>query len=103
MTVEQYDALLAYQGGHCYMCPATGKARALAVDHDHAKARAECDHPHEESCPNCWRGLLCSRCNDTFAHARDDEAFFDRGIDYLRYPPAQSWRPNAPNPDSSGA
>lgn len=103
MTPEQYDALLALQGGHCFMCPATGKARALAVDHDHAKARAECTHPHDESCENCWRGLLCSRCNDTLAHARDEVVFFERAIDYLNYPPAQMWRGIVANPDSGGA
>lgn len=91
MTVEQYEALLAFQGGHCYLCPNTGKARYLAVDHDHAKAKAECSHPHDESCENCWRGLLCQRCNDTLAHARDSREYFRRALWYLWQPPAQEW------------
>lgn len=89
MTPEQYAELLAFQGGKCYMCPARGVYRALSVDHDHAIAREMCDHPHEESCSQCWRGLLCSTCNKIFGHARDDAEFFRRGIEYLRNPPTR--------------
>lgn len=89
MTVEQYDELLAFQGGHCYLCPARGVARKLAVDHDHAVARQLCNHPHEESCERCWRGLLCSRCNDMLAHVRDDAGTLIRAKLYLKDPPAQ--------------
>jgi hypothetical protein len=92
MTVQQYDELLAFQGGTCYICQrASGKTRALSVDHNHALARAACTHPHDESCINCWRGLLCSTCNKTLGHARDDVMFFNRGIDYLNHPPARRW------------
>ena len=93
MTLEQYDMLLAFQGGHCYMCPLrTGKTRALSVDHDHAFAKEHCEHPHQESCENCWRGLVCATCNKMFGHARDDTKFFARAIEYLMYPPAHAWR-----------
>jgi Recombination endonuclease VII len=91
MTLEQYDAILEAQGGTCFMCPRTGKTRALSVDHDHEIARTQCDHPHEESCPRCWRGLLCSTCNKTLGHARDNTGFFYLGIAYLTDPPAQRW------------
>lgn len=51
LTVEQYDAILAHQGGVCYGCHQAEpvKNRRLAVDHDHSTGEV--------------RGLLCSRCN----------------------------------------
>ncbi len=52
ITVEQFDDLLAAQGGRCAMCgseTSTGRYKTLAVDHDHATGRV--------------RGLLCFRCN----------------------------------------
>lgn len=92
MTVEQYDELLAFQGGVCYLCRrAKGLKRSLAVDHDHALAREACDHPDDESCQNCWRGLLCSRCNNFLGHARDDVMYFWRALDYLKKSPARRW------------
>lgn len=92
MTLEQYAELLAFQGGLCYMCRrANGRTKALAVEHDHAIARVACNHPEEQSCINCWRGLACGPCNGTLAHARDDQMFFERCIDFLRHPPARRW------------
>lgn len=94
MTLEQYDELLARQGGQCYICRrAKGKTRALSVDHDHAIAREACGHPEDESCKSCWRGLLCARCNNYLGHARDDTEFFHRAVHYLNDPPAR-WFPN---------
>jgi recombination endonuclease VII len=51
LTVEKYDAILAYQNGVCYACqqPEPVKGRRLSVDHDHSTGLV--------------RGLLCSRCN----------------------------------------
>lgn len=51
LTVEQYDAILAYQGGVCYVCHQAEpvKGRRLSVDHCHTTGLV--------------RGLLCSRCN----------------------------------------
>jgi hypothetical protein len=90
MTPEQYDLILAFQGGVCYICRrANGKTRALSVDHDHKKAREQCEHPHDESCRNCWRGLLCRTCNAVLGHLRDAIEALRRAIHYLKYPPAQ--------------
>jgi hypothetical protein len=95
MTLEQYNELLAFQDGLCFICRrAKGITRALTVDHDHAVARECCYHPHEESCPFCWRGLLCARCNNMLGHARDDLTVFARAVAYLTSPPAQRWLPN---------
>lgn len=57
LTVEQYDTMLAAQGGRCALfavCGATepgGGKTQWAVDHDHATGRV--------------RGLLCLACNAT--------------------------------------
>jgi hypothetical protein len=48
-TAEDYDRLLAAQGGGCAICKAPPKTRRLHVDHDHKTGAV--------------RGLLCHRCN----------------------------------------
>ena len=54
ITPEQYDSLLAAQGGGCAVCSATSN---LCVDHDHAC----CAGP--QTCGRCIRGILCRECN----------------------------------------
>lgn len=50
LTEEEYDVMLAAQGGGCAMCGKTCRTgRQLAVDHDHLSGRV--------------RGLLCVTCN----------------------------------------
>ena len=77
LTLAEYDAIHAHQGGKCFICQrATGERKRLSVDHDHQTGYT--------------RGLLCLRCNrNILGHARDDIAFFERAIEYLRNPPAQ--------------
>lgn len=88
LTPEQYDALYEAQGGRCAGCRrATGKTKRLAVDHDHALARLH-DHPEDQGCPACTRGLLCSICNDVVAHFRDDPVLLIGLANYLIEPPA---------------
>jgi hypothetical protein len=90
ITAELYAALLAAQGGRCAGCRrATGKTKRLAVDHDHALARLH-DHPDDEGCPACIRGLLCGPCNDVVAHFRDDPMLLVGLANYLLQPPAQA-------------
>lgn len=52
MSLEDYEEMLAAQGGSCALCPATisQDGRRLAVDHDHATGKV--------------RGILCLRCNN---------------------------------------
>ena len=57
ITVEQYDQMLADQGGVCAICKKPPLKNRLHVDHDHAC----CDRVG--SCGKCIRGLLCSSCN----------------------------------------
>lgn len=90
MTLEQYDKILWRQDGTCQICQrAKGLGRKLSVDHDHKIAREQCEHEHDKSCPRCWRGLLCSRCNAMLGHLRDDPEAFERAASYLQWPPAQ--------------
>lgn len=85
---EDYWALYDEQGGTCAMarCPANGKTKMLAVDHDHAKAAAECSHDPARACRNCIRGLMCGPHNyeliGKFKNSLQD------ALDYLADPPA---------------
>lgn|SRR6478609_2765896 len=75
LKAGQYGALYEAQGGVCYICRrATGKARKLAVDHDHSSGFV--------------RGLLCKPCNSVLAHLRDDQDAVARMAAYLNIPPA---------------
>lgn len=61
ITVEQYEVMLAAQGGRCAMpgCGATepsGHGR-WHIDHNHACCAGKF------SCGKCIRGLLCRACN----------------------------------------
>jgi hypothetical protein len=57
---EQYDKMLADQGGVCALCRLPERKegiRHLSVDHD----RRCC--PGRKSCGRCVRGALCFGCN----------------------------------------
>lgn len=88
ITEEQYNEILAHQGGVCFICgPITGRngsSKRLAVDHDHSCC------PGKTSCGKCVRGLLCSDCNrNVLGHLRDSEEALLRAIRYLNTHPAQ--------------
>lgn len=63
LTVEQYDAMLAEQGGVCAICKKAettvrqGAVQSLSVDHCHTT--------------NKIRGLLCNSCNRALGKFRD--------------------------------
>jgi len=82
ITLEQYNAMLADQGGVCAICgelPTSvrnrrkGKQRTfiarLVVDHDHATGKV--------------RGLLCSSCNTGIGNLKDEAATVRAALDYL--------------------
>lgn len=73
ITAEEYDVMLAQQGGVCAICKAPPTTRRLAVDHDHETGKI--------------RGLLCSRCNpalgmllDKIEHAQSLIEYLERGV-----------------------
>jgi hypothetical protein len=73
MTIEQFDALLASQGGVCAIC-GTDKPRGHRnqwhVDHDHVTGRR--------------RGVLCNKCNLMLLPGlNDDPARAIRAAEYL--------------------
>lgn len=82
ITLDQYNAMAAEQGGVCAICgePPTSirnrrkgaqrtfKAR-LVVDHDHATGKV--------------RGLLCSSCNTGIGNLKDEAATVRAALDYL--------------------
>lgn len=78
MSVEDYDALLASQGGGCAICHGVNKSgQRLAVDHDHACC------PGKTSCGRCVRALLCANCNLGLGKFRDDPLLLAAAIEYL--------------------
>lgn len=72
LTVEDYDLMLASQGGGCAICGATEgnfRRKRLAVDHDHKTGAV--------------RGLLCYLCNSLIGNAKDDPDVLVRAAEYL--------------------
>lgn len=83
ITPDDYDALLAAQGG---LCPCGNRVRDR--DHDHELARSHA-HPRERACKACLRGLLCATCNRDILGRGYDTARLRALADYLDDPPAR--------------
>jgi hypothetical protein len=85
ISLDDYKRVLKEQGGVCAICgdqngrvdPRTGKRMMLSVDHDHTCC------PKKYSCGDCFRGLLCNRCNMGLGHFNDDPQLMFRAISYL--------------------
>lgn len=70
ITPEQYDELLAKQGGKCAICESPpSEKRMLAVDHCHDSGEV--------------RGLLCWPCNVSLGKMDDDPARLRRAAKYV--------------------
>lgn len=79
MRVEDYDAILASQGGRCKICGTKQPGgRGWNVDHDHA-----CCPTPAKSCGGCIRGILCGHCNRMLGYARDSTRTLLAAVDYL--------------------
>lgn len=77
MDPETHHELLIIQGFKCWICQvATGRAKALATDHNHAC----CNGP--TSCGECVRGKLCGPCNELIGRFGVESLL--RAIGYLR-------------------
>jgi len=70
ITVEQYDAMLAAQGGVCAICGREPNPNiSLHVDHDHETG--------------ALRGLTCFRCNQAMGAFGEDPRLLRAAADYL--------------------
>jgi hypothetical protein len=77
----EYRRILDLQDGVCAICGATPRTARLAVDHWHGHCK--------DGCPECIRGLLCSKCNnELLGSAHDSIEILRRAIEYLEHPPA---------------
>ena len=75
LTVEDYEARLADQGGGCAVCGSAepgGRGARFAVDHDQKCC------PGRLSCGECVRGLLCAGCNLVLGRYEALREGFDR-------------------------
>lgn len=73
ITADEYWRILAAQGGKCAICQkAIGRARRLAVDHEHSTGLV--------------RGILCGPCNRMIGHLGIQG--FLNALEYLKHPPA---------------
>jgi hypothetical protein len=74
ITPEEYDRILAHQGGVCAGCGCKPGKNRLAVDHDHKTGKI--------------RGLLCWTCNSTLGEALDSPQRLFKLYKYLVTNPA---------------
>lgn len=72
LTVAEFDAMLAAQGGGCAICSSAVNpdTNSLAVDHCHSTGKV--------------RGILCGLCNKAIGLLRDDPLLLERAVIYLR-------------------
>lgn len=84
LTLEEYELMLKRQGYKCAICrnPETavykGKPRRLSIDHDHS-----CCPGRRDTCTECVRGLICSRCNVALGLLRESKSTLLSMIKYL--------------------
>ncbi len=72
LTPEDYDRMLAEQGGVCAICGSSDPSDrwdSFHVDHCHSTGKV--------------RGLLCSHCNHILGKANDDPSVLLAAIQYL--------------------
>jgi len=70
MTLDDYERMLAAQGGVCAIClEPRPEERTLHVDHDHETGAI--------------RGRLCFRRNNAIGDLREDFELFQRAADHL--------------------
>lgn len=81
MTQEQFEELLAKQGGVCAICGSDSPGeKSWATDHDHTC----CEAP--PTCGKCTRGLLCHKCNRMLGLVNDNPDILLAAVEYLKPP-----------------
>lgn len=78
ITIEDYEKMLAAQGGGCAICHRTDKVidghlgtpKMFPVDHDHKTGR--------------MRGILCDRCNRGIGLLQDSVELIKSALKYLQ-------------------
>lgn len=73
VTLDEWELVLAAQGGGCAGCDALGVTRSLHTDHSHKTDEL--------------RGIVCIACNATLSKAKDNPHTLRRLADYLEDPP----------------
>jgi hypothetical protein len=93
---DQYQQLLDWQGGRCYICGQVPRVRRLAVDHDHRTGAV--------------RGLLCANddfgCNRVLSRLLNDVAVARRALAYVERSPLERMHGGEPGvvvPDPNDA
>lgn len=82
LTEQTFDEILAAQGGACAICGTTepgGPHKQWNMDHDHACPVCG----GKKGCPDCFRALLCARCNMGIGTLRDDPEIMRAAADYV--------------------
>jgi uncharacterized protein YlaI len=69
ITAEEFDSMLAGQGGVCAICAKAQTHRALDVDHCHDTGQV--------------RALLCAKCNKMIGLANHDAGIMEMAAAYL--------------------
>jgi hypothetical protein len=69
--MDEYELILAAQGGKCAICRGGTSKRHFAVDHNHKTGEV--------------RGLLCGRCNSGLARFMDNRTNLWRAHRYLKH------------------
>jgi hypothetical protein len=65
---QEWQDRFEAQGRACKVCRTTDPGgKWWHTDHDHA-----CCPDYKQSCGECFRGVLCGRCNAALGYARDD-------------------------------
>ena len=87
ISKDDYEALLRFQGGRCYICRRLPKGMRLAVDHDHAtgEVRGLLCANNENGCNRGVVAILESAADGGLAAAR-------RAVEYLEHTPFDRMR-----------
>jgi hypothetical protein len=78
ITEKQYDEAFEAQSGLCAICHKPENGKKLAIDHDHACC------PDRKACGECFRGLLCMKCNQGIGLLGDDPSIITNALLYLK-------------------